>query len=535
MDVVCDKLLEAFGAMEEKVLQVVRSDIPRAGAPGTASWSLESPWVVDTARKQSEENVVDSQNSALDGTFSSSGRIVGKSVSLMHIDLQSAETMPELREDQMLPWGIRTFCIKVVNHPMFHGVVCTFIGLSVLASVLEEEYAGYQANVSLGLADPGAWQGADTCFSILRHVFNVVFLLEVVMCISVKGLVYLKDPWGCFDAVLVTANCIDMYILENLSTDSGPDFTVIRVARVFRIVRSFKVAKKVKIMQPLHLFMRTITGSIGITLWSLVFLGLVQLMGALFVSRFVHSFIVDPSQPLEDRLWANRMYGSAMKSYYTFFEITFSGGWPNYVRPLIEKVGVGYAAFFAVYIAGWVFAALRIVSALFIKETLAQASKDEESHATQKREEKRRIVRRFRRYFAQADTSHNGQVDADEFLKLFRDPEVRNWLDVHEIDGNDPQAVWQLMDTGREDINIKEFVDGLLRMRGPAKAQDVLAVKKHLVGLSGWCMRVDEKLEGLLQASPRKCGAKKPNERAVPVVAPVMAPGGVQPGMPRVQ
>eukprot|EP00408_Alexandrium_pacificum_P000242 CAMPEP_0171154214 /NCGR_PEP_ID=MMETSP0790-20130122/178_1 /TAXON_ID=2925 /ORGANISM="Alexandrium catenella, Strain OF101" /LENGTH=286 /DNA_ID=CAMNT_0011618213 /DNA_START=140 /DNA_END=996 /DNA_ORIENTATION=+ len=256
-------------------------------------------------------------------------------------------------------------------------------------------------------------------------------------------------------------------------------------------------------MKPLHLFMRTVTASMSTLVWSLIFLGIVQLMGALFISRFVHSFIVDPTQIYEDRIWTNRMYGSALKSYYTFFEITFSGGWPNYVRPLLEKVGVGYVFFFALYIGGWVFAVLRIISALFIKETLAQANRDEESHLEQKTSERRRLVHRFRQYFEQADASADGQVNVDEFLKLFKDPEVQNWLEVHEIDVHNPKAIWQLLDTGSEDININTFVEGLMRMRGPAKAQDMMALMKNLSTMSDKFAMVDTKLDALLELESR--------------------------------
>ena len=36
---------------------------------------------------------------------------------------------------------------------------------------------------------------------------------------------------------------------------------------------------------------------------------------------------------------------------YTFFEITYSGGWPLLVRPVLEKVSAWYAIPFLLYVA----------------------------------------------------------------------------------------------------------------------------------------------------------------------------------------
>ena len=75
-------------------------------------------------------------------------------------------------------------------------------------------------------------------------------------------------------------------------------------------------------------------------------------------------------------LWVNRKYGTGSKALYTVFEITFSGCWPNYVSPVVMDASPWFAAFFIVYITFVVFFLIRIISALFLKETLAHAAQD---------------------------------------------------------------------------------------------------------------------------------------------------------------
>ena len=54
---------------------------------------------------------------------------------------------------------------------------------------------------------------------------------------------------------------------------------------------------------------------------------------------------------MEIRFWVNRMYGTSAKAVYTLFEVTLSGCWPTYARPLIEEVSWLYAIFFILYVA----------------------------------------------------------------------------------------------------------------------------------------------------------------------------------------
>ena len=58
------------------------------------------------------------------------------------------------------------------------------------------------------------------------------------------------------------------------------------------------------------------------------------------------------------------------------FEITHSGGWPLLVRPVLEKLGWGFAVPFLIYVTLVIFAVIRIVTALFLKETLTCADDD---------------------------------------------------------------------------------------------------------------------------------------------------------------
>merc|ERR1712127_765440 len=93
----------------------------------------------------------------------------------------------------------------------------------------------------------------------------------------------------------------------------------------------------------LRLLMHTIVSSFFALFWSMLVMFIFMLMTAILLCQTLHDFIVDPTEELEMRLWVNQYYGDGLKALYTVFEMTFSGCWPNYVRPVIEQVHPLYA------------------------------------------------------------------------------------------------------------------------------------------------------------------------------------------------
>ena len=136
---------------------------------------------------------------------------------------------------------------------------------------------------------------------------------------------------------------------------------------------------------------------------------------------------------LETRLLINNWYGSFFKAMYTMFEITLSGGWPLLVRPVVEQVDAWYAALFLPYVAVVVFAVLRIVTALFIKETLQTASNDAEMVMEENRSSSLRYQKRLEQLFQLVDDDGNGQLTLEEFRTAVNMPSVANYLKYMDV------------------------------------------------------------------------------------------------------
>merc|ERR1719424_833596 len=129
------------------------------------------------------------------------------------------------------------------------------------------------------------------------------------------------------------------------------------------------------------------------------------------MAQLLSGFIQDEKQDYELRKWVFEHYGSGARAFYTLFEATLSGGWPNYARPLIEGVGVGYALFWLFYVLIVVFAVMRVVGALFLQNTLKMASADEELMHMEKMNKKNAYIAKLRDFLTGSDKDGSGSMD----------------------------------------------------------------------------------------------------------------------------
>merc|ERR1711920_486189 len=111
----------------------------------------------------------------------------------------------------------------------------------------------------------------------------------------------------------------------------------------------------------------------------------------------------DESADMEMRMWAWIHYGTSLRACYTMFEVTLSGCWPNYVRPLLETAGWGYAFVFVVYVVFVVFAVIRIITAIFLKETMDACNSDKEMMITERADKKKAYLNKLSEVFIASD------------------------------------------------------------------------------------------------------------------------------------
>jgi len=394
----------------------------------------------------------------------------------------------------------------------FESVMAGLILISALLLFVQLELRGIELGVPLEFTSVGdAWYGSDKVFQIIEHAFNSAFIVELVVRISILRMDFFFDPYvrkwdrfNIFDLVVVTLCTVDLWVVPfALSVTSGGEppngsnLLVLRLVRLVRLSRGLKVIRVMKSFSKLRILLCTVGASFLVLLWSMVLLGLLNFGAAIFLCQTLQGALEDGDLDFETRRWVYQMYGTAGRAMWTVFEITFSGGWPNYARPVIEKVNWAYTIFFAIYVSIVVFAVTRIVTALFLSDTLQIAANDAEMMVHESMSKRLAYTQKLRELFELADKSDDGLVSLRELEEVCQIPQVRMYMNALELEVNEAEALFRMLDSGRGQVSLDEFVAGVMRLKGQARSMDLIEVARNCEGILARCRGMEKTLRQL--------------------------------------
>lgn len=398
-----------------------------------------------------------------------------------------------VEEEEAAVMGFRQRGRALLQGNSFEMAIGTLIILNVFSIYLQLEFVGYEAGVLIGVEAEADLPGAELAVFISSYFFTLVFLVELL-----AKMYFLRcelwysggrvQKFNIFDTFVVLLTVVDLWILSPMQV--GFNVSVLRVIRFLRVFRALRVVRAFEVFSKLRVLVATVSASFFALFWSMVLLSIVMLLAALGMCQAINTNLVDPGVDSETKLWSYRYYGTPSRALWTVFELTFSGGWPNYARVLVEKVSPLYAVPFAMYIAGIIFAMFRIITALFLKDTLSIAAADADMVIQDKMREKHAYAMKLKDFFEAADCNCDGFLMIDEFESVLEDERITTYLASLELDVTQTKLLFAMLDDGDQRISVDEFVKGAIRLKGQARSQDVIAIMHD-------CTKMMKKLEGL--------------------------------------
>jgi len=390
---------------------------------------------------------------------------------------------------------------KFVSGPLD---VCTsiLIFLNIILMIALVEFSGYSIGVSAGfLAGQPLPDYVAFVLLVLEHSFNAFFVAELLIRIVVFRRRFLLDGHGrvlkytLFDTFLICITAADLYL-----SGSGLKLDMLRPLRFLRPLRTLRALRA---FGALRVLVNAVFASFLAMFWSMMLLTMVMLMAALYLCISLSPAIADESLDLETRTWIFNMYGTTARSFSSVFELTFSGGWPQYTRTVVD-MEPAYFLFFGVYIIFVVFAMFRIITAVFLKETLVIASRDVELAVEEKIKKDRAYVDKLKSFFTAFDASEDGVLSEWEFRAVIEEDKVRAVLSLMGVDIRESREWFEELSGGCGYMTCDQFVQGISRMKGDARSQDVWFLRKStdkmmqdMVEVQASCAEVKQALVGL--------------------------------------
>lgn len=160
-------------------------------------------------------------------------------------------------------------------------------------------------------------------------------------------------------------------------------------------------------------------------------------------------------------------FGTIPRSMYSLFELMTLEGWHEVGRPLVMKQPLMFFFLFS-FIMIFTFGLLNMIVGMVVEKTMAEARKMEELDERDKRMKMAKELAHIKKAFLDADADGSGMVTAAEFEEALQsNEEVLESLHAMHIPQSDARELFWILDADNSgSLNLQEFLDGILKVRG---------------------------------------------------------------------
>merc|ERR1719188_1943906 len=122
--------------------------------------------------------------------------------------------------------------------------------------------------------------------------------------------------------------------------------------------------------------------------------------------------------------------------------------------------------FFVCFVGLGVFVFWNLITAVIVENAFSIAKEDSAHQAKEAEQEKKRELKALAELFLEIDKDGSGELTTDEFFGALQNKKVRQMLALLEIKQGELEDVWHILDDGDGNLTIKEFTNGIRRMKG---------------------------------------------------------------------
>lgn len=351
-------------------------------------------------------------------------------------------------------------------------------------------------------------------FVVFEHLFNAIFVAEMLTRILQIGGEYFMTFKYLFDCSLVVAGSLDLWILPALQgpTSSsqeggvGYQFSVMRLLRILRLMRILRVIRIFRMFGQLLL----IVTAFGKALQVVLLLSVLVVIMIYALAIVATQMIGQNSEKFGDNQEGiEYWFGSISSSMCTLFFVMFGSGWDpllellTSVYPTAVVLGIfgAYMIFtvaLAALIIGLISESLIMAQQEFKQRKLAQFATKKKTLASEYTEELNALL--------EDEMDEFGNVDAKELKSTVKgDATLTAKLMAvgvsMQVDGL-VGLVDSMSKSGQQRVNVDHFIEKLINLSGNSSASQVVDVKYDILKNRKQMETIEAKIELLSQKIP---------------------------------
>eukprot|EP00929_Paragymnodinium_shiwhaense_P077436 TRINITY_DN39879_c0_g3_i1.p1 TRINITY_DN39879_c0_g3~~TRINITY_DN39879_c0_g3_i1.p1 ORF type:complete len:670 (-),score=121.30 TRINITY_DN39879_c0_g3_i1:768-2714(-) len=404
-----------------------------------------------------------------------------------HVRERLQESAKEEKERFVDRYTVMSVCKAIVQHPAFEMSFASLIFFNAIIIFLD---------VHLSLESPTGEPPA--VLAPIGHLMGVLFLMELLLRAAADGgrAFFLGGNWGwnLFDLCLVVFWLVE-FILDlrqatsqsssSASSDSAGVSSTrpFRVLRIAKMVRLLRIARVLRFVRALNLLIFSILTTLRSLVWASTLLLLIIFTFAICICQSVADVVrscnaeactMDPD--------LKRYWGTVPAASLSLFQVITGGkDWDDVATPLADLSGF-LLLVLLIFIVFAQFAVLNVVTGVFCQAAVESAQKDREFMVQNIMTNKKRFMTaigdQFNNMFKRFPASKGG-ITAEIFAEQLNGDGVQEYFALLDLDGSDAWMLFQLLDEdGSGTIDVEEFVEGCLRLKGSARGIDLAKLSK---------------------------------------------------------
>jgi len=308
----------------------------------------------------------------------------------------------------------------------------------------------------------------------MEHVFTLCFLTDLVLRVLGYGWTWLFDSENYVDTFLVVLSVGVTWMMSPMGFDVEDlrKLTVLRTLRLVRLARAVKMRPEFKEMWAL---LKGLVDSTETLAWTYVMICLL-----LYFFAIMATTLIGKQDAFRDNDMVQEYFGDVPKSMLTLFQVMTLDAWSSLCRPIMNGPQVWIGLFFIIFITIAQFVLMNLITAVIVENAFSDSKTEDQELALRLARQKEKELDELRVIFKDLDEDGSGMLSREELFRAAKKRRVRQKLRAIDILPKDVDELWEILDDGDGELSSEEFINGLQRLRGEAKAKDILRLYREL-------------------------------------------------------
>jgi uncharacterized membrane protein len=368
----------------------------------------------------------------------------------------------------------------------------TVVGIIMGVICINSVFMAYEANFEVkhyNKPPPPILGMIELCF------FCFYFLETFLKMICYRIYYFMGSDWksNLLDLTILIASGLSLLTLV-VPTANYQNLSWSRMLKLLRVLKALRVVKVMKEARSLRTILNSLACSLSTLFWSMTVVTLFLFMFSIFFVLQTASELNQLGETDSTKLLME-YFGGIWTSMITLLGATLGGmDWMDIYNVLKEFGALNSLVFLLCIIVVQVMI-VNIITGMFVETAIESMEKTREQQALEHVKEERMQERDLHVFLDQIDSDGDGRLDAKEWEQMQHTPLAHSIFEIVGLRNYDACAYFDILSNVSADkkVNINEFVQGCMRLKGPASCFDTQTILLEMRRTNAVVKRLQDK------------------------------------------